>query len=176
MDKATGITRPVKGKKEWVELWVGDIIKCRVYITDRAGCYLWIDRAEVFWEKDKGQYSIKAKYHQDGKDGVNIFALREVLRRDIEFITKVPRENGSAKEIILDIVEKLRLRAKDSITITDRFVAEPDKNGQITCTYDDVQTIVDTAVYDAMDDIVDKIGAMGLMPKEEINVAFVKES
>ena len=177
MDKATGITRPVKGEKEWVELWVGDIIKCRVYITDRAGCYLWIDSAEVFWEKDYGQYSIKAKYHQDGKDGVDIFALREVLRRNVEFITKVPRENGSKKDIILAIVEQLRVRAKNSITITDRFVVcQSDENGQITCTDDDIRTIVDTAVYDAMDDIVDKIGDMGLMPKEEINVAFVKES
>jgi hypothetical protein len=45
-NKATGISRPVKGAgkgaDKWVELWVGDVIKCRVYITDRAGCYLWI--------------------------------------------------------------------------------------------------------------------------------------
>jgi hypothetical protein len=95
MQKATGITRPLKGQDEWVELWVGDVIKCRVYITDRAGCYLWIDEAKVFWEEDYGQYSIKAKYHTGGKDVEGIFALREVLRRDIEFIKKVDRKNGS---------------------------------------------------------------------------------
>lgn len=90
-DKGTGITRPAKGVKKWVELWVGDVIKCRVYITDRAGCYLWINEAEVFWEKDYGQYSIRAKYNSDSKEVDGIFALREVLRRDIEFIIKVPR-------------------------------------------------------------------------------------
>jgi len=92
MNKATGITRPLKGKKEWVELYVGDVIKCRVYITDRAGCYIWINEARVFWEKDYGQYSILAKYDDDNNEPVEgIFPLREVLRRDVEFINKVPR-------------------------------------------------------------------------------------
>lgn len=175
MDKATGITRPVNGEKEWVELWVGDIIQCRVYITDRAGGYLWIDSAEVFWEQEYGQYSIRAKYTMNGQDVEGIFALREVLRKDMEFITKVPRELGNTKEVILDIVEKLRVGAKNSVTITDRFVAEPDENGNITLTDDDIQTIVDTAVYDAMDMIVDRIGSMDLVPKEVINDLFVKE-
>jgi hypothetical protein len=180
MQKATGITRPVKGAEKgaenWVELWVGDVIKCRVYITDRAGCYLWIEQAEVFWEKDYGQYSIRAKYNSDNNEKVEgIFALREVLRRDIEFITKVPRVLGTQKDVVLAIVEELRVRAKNSVTITDRFVAEPDNNGQITCTDDDIQTIVDTAVYDAMDTVVDRIGSMGIVPKEVINELFVKE-
>jgi hypothetical protein len=178
MDKATGITRPIKGAEKgaenWVELWVGDIIKCRVYITDRAGCYLWIDRAEVFWEKDYGQYSIRAKYHSDGKDVTGIFALREVLRSDIEFITKVPRTIGCTKEAILVIVEMLRMRAKNSVGITDRFVAEPDTNGEITCSLDDIQTVVDTAIYDVMDTIVGQIEKMDVIPKNEANEAFNK--
>lgn len=179
MQKATGITRPVKGREKgaenWEELWVGDVIKCRVYITDRAGCYLWIDEAVVFWEKDYGQYSIRAKYHQDGKDIEGIFALREVLRRDIEFITKVPRTStGNQEETIRAIVERLRVRAKNSINITD-VVDLSGENGMVTYTIGDIQTIVDTAVYDAMDMVVGEIGSMGIVPKEVINDLFVKE-
>lgn len=148
MDKATGITRPIAGQEEWVELWVGDVIKCRVYITDRAGCYLWIDEAEVFWEKDYGQYSIKAKYHSHGKDVTGIFALREVLRRKIEFITKVERVNGHCGDIILELARTLGKWKRSAY------------NG---------------ATEQTLDKVIDKMIAMNIIPEEIIMEAFNRE-
>jgi hypothetical protein len=169
MDKATGITRPIKGKKEWEELWVGDVIKCRVYITDRAGCYLYIDKAEVFWEKDYGQYSIKAKYHQDGKDGENIFALREVLRRDVEFITKVPRELGTTNDVILDIISTLRSYYKEPMELNDIKAETEDVDNDAR-----EQAIIDTVTEKLMVSLVSAITDMGIVPHTEIYEAFNK--
>ena len=147
-NKATGITRPVKGQKEWVELWIGDVIKCRVYITDRAGGYLWIDEAEVLWEEDYGQYSIIARYYSNGKVVTGIFALREVLRRDIEFIRKVPRFHGNQRDIIFEIVEMM-----------GAYKQEP--NGE--------------TVEQAMATIVAEIASWNIVPSLEILEIFKRE-
>ena len=168
MNKATGITRPVKGEKEWVELWVGDIIKCRVYITDREGCYFWIDEAEVFWEKDYGQYSIRAKYTSHGKKVDGIFALREVLRRNMEFIKKVPRELGNQGEIILAIIDILRTHSETPVDISDH------KGNDYVSTDIELQDIANTLNFDMLDTIAGEIGKMGIVPKDIVNEVFYK--
>ena len=176
-NKATGITRPVKGEKEWVELWVGDVIKCRVYITDRAGCYLWINRAEVFWEKDYGQYSIKASYRTGGGQDVDgIFALRDVLRRDVEFITKVPRIFGTARAVVLAVVDMLRSYSKEPTDIGDLPDGmEENVALDIICKREDIQAIVNTVTYDMLDTIVSEIGDFGVIPKELVNGLFNRD-
>jgi hypothetical protein len=171
MNKATGITRPVKGKKDWVELWVGDIIKCRVYITDRAGCYLWIERAEVFWEKDYAQYSIKAKYHSDGNDYEGVFALRDVLRRDIKFITKVPRDLGTMKNVILDMITTLRSYYKEPMEVSDIKNEIEDVDDSYR-----EQAIIDTVTEKLMVSLVSAITDMGIVPYTEIQELFDKVS
>jgi hypothetical protein len=174
MQKATGITRPVKGREKgaenWVELWVGDVIKCRVYITDRAGCYLWIDEAIVFWEADYGQYSIRAKYHQDGKDCEGVFALRDVLRRDMEFITKVRRDNGTTNDVILDIITTLRSYYKEPMELNDIKAEIEDVDDSAR-----EQAIIDTVTEKLMVEMASYITDMGIVPHTEIYEAFNKE-
>lgn len=99
MDKNTGHTRHHGGE----ELWVGDKINCRVYVTDRNGCYIYIHNAEVFYEESMAAFSIRS---EDG----NVFFLHQIVREKIHFVHKVPRdvENGTTADILKAIVKRLR--------------------------------------------------------------------
>ena len=170
MEKATGITRPVVGKKDWVELWVGDIIKCRVYITDRAGVYLYIDEATVIWEPEYGMYSINGIYTTDGQKYRNVWPLHKIVREDITFITKVERLYGTEQEIVLAIVDLLRSYHKEPDDISD-FKAELDEVD------DDVreQAIIDAVTTKSMVSLVSAITDMGVVSHTEIHKAFNRE-
>ena len=59
-NKATGIERG------GVELWIGDVIECRVYIMDRHGGYIHVT-GEVLWDTDYGQYCMRRGEHDWGE-------------------------------------------------------------------------------------------------------------
>ncbi len=143
-NKATGITKPVAGEGDWVELWVGDVIECRVYITDRHGVYLRIT-GTILWDKEYGMYVIDGKYTDEGKPYNNFFPLHKILNDNIEFIKKVPREFGSQRDIIFHIVKEMRT-----------YQQGPD----------------DGEMMEAMDAMVNRICDMGVIPKEEIMEVF----
>lgn len=148
MDKATGVTRPVKGKEKWEELWVGDVIKCRVYITDRAGCYLHVE-GEVKWDADYAMFVIHGVYNQDGQQYRNFFPLHKIVNDNIKFLKKVPRYCGNNKEVILELVGTLGKWKKSAY------------NG---------------ATEQTLDKVIDKMIEMNIIPEKEIAEAFNKES
>ena len=170
MQNATGITRPVVGKKEWVELYVGDIIKCRVYITDRAGVYLYIDEATVIWEPEYGMYSINGIYTTDGQKYRNVWPLHKIVREDITFITKVDRTYGSQRDVIFGIVSLLRSYHKEPMDISEIKV-------EIDEVDDDYreQGIIDAVTTKTMVSLVSAITDMGVIPYKEIMEAFNRE-
>lgn len=129
MDKNTGHTRFHKDD----ELWVGDIINCRVYIADKQGAYIHIRNAMVFFERDTASYAIRS-------DDGNIFYLHQIVRERIEFVTKVPRsvENGTTEDILKAIVKRLKgfadFRPEDPAAVVARsMLAEIEKLGEGYC-------------------------------------------
>ena len=173
--RATGITRPAKGHgDQWVELWLGDVINCRVYITDRIGCYLFIENAEVLWHKEDGQYVILGKYHTDGKDYKGMFALRDVLRRDVEFVKYAPRDIGNQRDLIFRIASMLKEKVANPHDVSDLLgtISPDDRDGIVIYSTDNIQSMINTATYDMMDSIISELGTLGLVPAEEIRTKF----
>lgn len=143
-NKATGIKKHVAGFELPVELWVGDIIECRVYITDRCGCYLRIT-GEVVYEIDYAMYSIHGTYSDEGKEYGGFFPLHKIVNENVVFLKSVPRELGSQRDIIFHIVEEMR-----------EYQHGPN----------------DGDAMDAIDAMVNRICDMGIIPKEEIMAVF----
>ena len=143
-NSATGITRPVVGEDKWVELWIGDVIECKVYFADRQGGYLHV-AGTVLWSKEEGMYIIHGEYISGNKSYTNSFPLNKVVRDQITFIRKVPRLYGNQREIIFAIVDMMRA-----------YHQEP--NGE--------------TIEEAMETIVSEICTFGVVPKEEIMEVF----
>ncbi len=147
-NKATGIKKyvagQVQGVDEPVELWVGDVIECRVYITDRAGCYIRIT-GKVLWDVAYGMYIIHGHFVEAAGSFSNFFPLHKIVNENIKFITKVPRFFGSQRDIIFHIVKEMR-----------EYQHGPD----------------DGDMMEAMDAMVNRICDMGVIPKEEIMAVF----
>ena len=173
--RATGIKKPLN-KDEWVELWVGDVIKCKLYISDRAGGYLHIT-GEVLWDVNYGMYIIAGDYTTGEGKYHGQFPLHEIVADPVEFIKKVPRYIGSQRDLIFEIISMLRSYSQEPTDIYDILgTVSPDaRDGIITYSTEDIQTTVDTALTDAMETIVSRIELMGLFSKEEIRAAFEKE-
>lgn len=144
MERKTGIKKHIEGFELPVELWVGDVIECRVYITDRAGCYLRI-AGKVVYEVDYAMYSIHGTYTDNGQEYKGFFPLHKIVNENVKFLKKVPREFGSQRDIIFHIVEEMK-----------RYRYGPD----------------DGDMMDAMDAMVNRICDMGVIPKEEIMAVF----
>lgn len=144
MERRTGVKKHVEGFENLVELWVGDEIECRVYITDRCGCYLRIT-GTVVYEIDYAMYSVHGTYTDEGKEYRGFFPLHKILNENIKFIKSVPREFGSQRDIIFHIVKEMR-----------EYQHGPN----------------DGDMMDAMDAMVNRICDMGIIPSEEIRKVF----
>ncbi len=170
VNKATGIRRPVQGKKYWEGLWLGDVVNCRVYVTDSRGCYFWVKNAEVKYLQGDGQYVIVGEIDQDGMVGRQTYALRDVLRDGIEFVTKVDRTIGSQRDVVLAIVDMLRSLyqepwEKDEIKAEIKHYDGDDKE----------QVIINTVTQKMMVTLVSEIADFDIITREEINEAFNRE-
>jgi hypothetical protein len=171
-NKATGITRPIAGQEEWVELWIGDVIECRVYITDRAGCYLHIT-GEVVWEKSYGMYSVFASYNCDGQACKGFFPLHKIVNDNIKFLKMAPREFGNQRDILFHIIGLLKTASKAPVKIGDLLGKLSESSDELDKFYPaEVQAVADTVTYDMLDSIIEEIGKMRVVPAEEITKAF----
>lgn len=166
-NKATGIKKHTAGQDKPVELWVGDVIECRVYITDRAGCYIHVT-GTVLWDIDYGMYVINGTYDSDGKQYRNTFALHKVVNENITFIKAVPRFIGHQRDAIFEIMSILKTLAEDPVA--PEFGA--DEFGDDGLHPD---TIISKTTVEIVDTIVSEIVGWGIVPKEEIMEVFNKE-
>ena len=175
-NKATGIKKyvagQVQGVDEPVELWVGDVIECRVYITDRAGCYIRIT-GKVLWDVAYGMYIIHGHFVEADGSYSNFFPLHKIVNENIKFITKIPRTFGSQRDIIFHIVSLLRESANAPVDVGP--AVDGMNTSELATTHfavGDVQSIADTVTYDMLDSLIEEIGKMGVIPSEEITKAF----
>jgi hypothetical protein len=157
--KATGITRRVLPEKEFVELWVGDVINCKVYYTDRSGGYLHIEDGEVIWDREYGMFSIVGEYMVSGGTRYReTFPLHKVVRDPIEFVKKVPRTYGTTENVVWDILSNLKSFADNPPEPEfgpDEFPVSP-------------EYAVSKATVEMVMTLVSEIGDMGVISKEDI--------
>ena len=147
MERRTGIKKHIEGLELPVELWVGDVIECRVYITDRCGCCLRIT-GTVVYEVDYAMYSVHGTYRDEGKEYRGFFPLHKIVNENVKFLKSVPREFDSQRDIIFHIVEEMR---KYQHTPNDGEMED---------------------AMDAMDAMINRICDMGIIPEKEIREAF----
>ncbi len=161
-NRATGI---VRGN---VELWIGDTIKCRVYTMDRQGGYIHVT-GDVLWDTDYGQYCIAGEYDTGGKQYRNTFALHKVVREPVTFLKKADRSLGSQRDIIFDMVSKLKAHYKEPMELNDIKAEIEDVDDSAR-----EQAIIDTVTEKLMVEMVSYITDMGIVPHTEIYEAFNK--
>lgn len=157
--KATGITRPILGQEEWVELWIGDVIRCRVYTVDDHGAYLHIDTGEVLWSEQYGMYVLDGRYEMEGYEYRYQFPLHKIVNEDFVFIKKVPRVFGHQRDVLLYIAKIIGRLQQEQTDLTNYEGIEFNDEGK--------QTIVDTIAFDTLDLLVKEITDMGVIPEEE---------
>ena len=169
--KRTEITRPFQGHDDWVELWVGDKIKCRVYDTDRAGSYRWVENAEVIWDEYDRAFCIKgwtkSDYGEPGSMNTVCYPVNKILR-DKEsnvFIHKVDRRLGDTEEVVWHILEMLRSYEQEP--------PELDASCYATESIVSPEQAISSAVAQMVDTITADIGANGILPREQIK-AFME--
>lgn len=127
------------------ELWVGDVINCRVYTTDRCGGYIHLHRAKVYYDTNLHAYCVETP------EG-NRFYLNEIVRETIDFVHKAQRfpESGTVQDLIVAIVDRLR-----------SYHREPND--------ETIESMAETMVSEI------GTLAMGYMPLEEIQAVFERE-
>lgn len=169
--KKTEITRPFQGEDEWVELWVGDKIRCRVYDTDRSGSYRWIENAEVVWsDYDKAFYIegwTKSDYGEPGSMNKVGYPVSKILRAKESnvFLQKVPRKYGDTESVVWSILSDLKSFANEPPQPefgADEFPISP-------------EYAVSKATVEMVITLVSEIGDMGVISKEDIEAYMESE-
>lgn len=168
VNRATGVTRGGE------ELWLGDRIKCKVFLSEPYGVFLHVE-GTVEWHNLNGMYILNAKYQTNEGSFQSLFPLWKVVNEPFEFVKKTVRVGGDIEEIVWSIIGLCRSYFQEPPNAGDYSDSKVTGVEDTKIDIDVLQTILNASTHSMMDRLTSNIGMMINLDSKEL-AKFMEET